>query len=320
MLSDSACEEAAGADLEETVDHALDQLVNELYTAAVAEFLALGDGASQPADPAMVVPEAASANVHDSFNEPTHGTAESADISPTAVVAVAAGTGSVCPSDGAIHGSSASSMPLLPFSDLIVSPPTAEGCNTAVVHSAEAQNAEAQNAEGQAAHGHRSHPHSTDAAQDAGAHTHSAAAYSVNAQDADGQDAWGEGADAHIAQAQPVEAHSTEAIKAEAADAETHSLAGDTAQAHSAEADSTEVQGPDADMAGVCTVQVTVAAAQLVEPDDNAVAADVTPALSPVMHGASSSHNSVGATQQAVTTAAPEDSAPSKSACRFTAH
>ena len=313
MLSNSALQEAAGADLEEKVDCALAQLIDELITAAVAEFLALSDGASQPADPAMAASEAAPANVHDSSSGPTHGTVESADISPTAVVAVAAGTGSVCQSDGAIHGSSASSMP---HSDLNVSPPTAEGGNTVAAHSADAHSvhdhsAEAQNAEGQAAQGHSADALSTDAAQDADAHAHSAAVYSADGQyaqhqAADGQHAQHQAAGAHIAQAQPAEADSAEAIKAEAGDAETHSLAGDTAQAHTAEACSTE-----ADTAAACTAQVRVGAVQLVEPDDSAVAADITPAFSAPLPGTSSTDSAFAATAQAVTTAAPGDAAPS---------
>ena len=347
MLSDSALEEAAGAELEETVDRALAQLIDELITAAVAEFLALSDGASQPADPTMAAIEVAPANVHDSFSDPTHGSAESAGISPAAVVAVAAGehgtvessgispaavvavaagTGSVCQSDGAIHGSSAPTLHLLPHSDFTVSPPTAEGCNTVSAYNADAYSAEAQNAEGQAAHSHSADArspdaHSPDAAQDADAHAHSAAVYSADGQHAqhqaadgqhaqhqaaDGQHAQHQAAGAHIAQAQPAEADSAEAIKAEAGDAETHSLAGDTAQAHTAEACSKK-----ADTAAACTFQVSVAAVQLVEPDDSAVAADITPAFSAPLPGTSSTDSTFAATAQAVTTAAPEDAAPS---------
>ncbi|KAL0022977.1 hypothetical protein WJX79_000787 [Trebouxia sp. C0005] len=111
---------AAGADLEETVDHEVAQTVDELITAAVADFFALDNGASQPADPAMASSGAVPANMHDSFSAPTQGAAGSAGISPAAVVSVAlaAGTGSVCRSDRAIHGSSATSMRLLPHSDL----------------------------------------------------------------------------------------------------------------------------------------------------------------------------------------------------------
>ncbi len=302
MLSDSALEEAAGADLEETIDQALAQLIDELITAAVAEFLALSDGASQPADPAMAASEAAPANVHDSFSAPLHATAESSGISPTAVVTMAAGSGSVCQSDGAIHGSSASSMQLLPHSDLNVSPPTAEGCSTAVAYSADAHSAEAQNAEGQAAQGHSSHALCTDAAQDADAHAHSAAAYSADAQGADVQDAQDEGADAHMTQAQPAEPDSAETDKAEGADdAEAPNLSGDTAEAGST----------DADMAAACTAHVRVAAVQLVEPDDSGVAADITPASSAPLPGTSSTDSAFAATAQAVTTAAPEDAASS---------
>ena len=306
MLSDSAPEEAACADLEETVDHALAQLIDELMTAAVAEFLALSGGASQPADPTIVAAsEAAPANKRD----PCSGTAVSSGSSPAAVVAVAAGTGSACPSGGAIHGSIVSSMGLLPHSDLIVSPPTAEGCNTEAAHSAEAQHAK-----DQAAHNHSADAQSTDAAQHADAHAHSDAVNSADAQGAVGQDAQDAGASTHTTQALPADAHSTEAVKAETADAEAHSLAGDTAQSHSAEAYSTESQGPDADMAVVCTADIRVGAVQLVKPDDSAVAADITPALSPSMPGASNTDNAAAATAQAVTTAVPEDAATSDTA------
>ena len=302
MLSDSAVEEAAGADLEETVDRALAQLMDELITAAVAEFLALSVGASQPADPAMVVPEAAPANVHDSFSEPMHATAESSGISPTAVVAMAAGSGSVCQSDGAIHGSSASSMQLLPQSDLNVRPPSGEGCSSAVAYSADPHSAEAQNAEGQAAQGHSSHALCTDAAQDADAHAHSAAAYSADAQGADVQHAQHQGAGALMTQAQPAEPDSAETDKAEGADdAEAPNLSGDTAEAGST----------DADMAAACTAHVRVAAVQLVEPDDSGVAADITPASLAPLPGTSSTDSAFAATAQAVTTAAPEDAASS---------
>ena len=208
MLSESALEEAAGADLEETVDHALAQLVDELFAAAVAEFLALSGGVSQPADPAMAASEPLPANVHDAFSDPTH-----------------------------------------------------------------------------------------------------AAVYS-----ADGQHAQHQAADVLITQAQPAEAHSAETVKAEAADAEARTLAGDTAQAHSAVACRTEVHGPDTDMAAACTAHVRVAAIQLTEPDDGAVAADSTEALLTTLPGASSSDNAFAVTVQAVTTAAPKDAALSDTA------
>lgn len=247
MLLDSALQAAAGADLEETVDHEVAQTVDELITAAVADFFALDNGASQPADPAMASSGAVPANMHDSFSAPTQGAAGSAGISPAAVVSVAlaAGTGSVCRSDRAIHGSSATSMRLLPHSDLTVSQVTAEGYDTVAAHSAEAQNAK-----GQAPQGHGADAHSTDAAQDTDAHAHSAAVHN-----ADGQHAQHQAANAHITQAQPAEAHI-----AEAADAEAHSWAGDTAQAYSAEG-----HIADADMPAACTAQVTFAAVQLTE-------------------------------------------------------
>ena len=343
MLSDSALEEAAGADLEETADPELAQIVDELIAATVAQLCALDDGASsRPADPALAVLDAAPANVHDSFTDPTHGAAESSGISPAPLVAVAAGTGFVCRPDGAIHGSSATSIRPLPPSDLTVSPLSAEGCYTVAAYSAEAHSAEAQNAKGQAAQGHSADAHSTDAAQNAdaqdadahsaeaytaggqGAHAQtaqhqraharsteaqSAAAHKADAQTADAQDAEDQGADAHNTQTQPAEATSAEAIKAEAADAEAHSLADETAQAYSAEAYSA-----DTDTAAACTAQVRFAAVQLLEPDDSAVAADITAALSASLPVASSTDNSVAATVQAVTIAAPEDAAPSDTA------
>ncbi|DBA85899.1 TPA: hypothetical protein ACH3X1_005444 [Trebouxia sp. C0004] len=246
----------------------------------------------------MAALEAAPANVHDSFSDSTHDTAESSGISPAAVVAVAAGTDIVCQSGRAFQGSSASSMRPLPYSDLAVSPLTAEGRNTVVAYSADAHSAEAQNAKGQAVQG--ANAHSTGAAQHADAHdadAHSAAVYSKDAQGADAQTVQGTGAGILVAQTQPAEAHSAEAIKAQAGDAEAPRLFGDTA-------------------------------VQLMEFDDSGVTADMTPALLASRPGTLRGDHAGASTEQAVTTTAPEDaapsdsrdSAPSKAACTLTAH